>query len=201
MQSIAYRRKRGAASRGEWEWRAEESALAMRTPGGGERRVPWKDVIGVRLYHEASRHRPWRYAFELHTRQGARIIIDNAHCRAARDYEDRSDTYAPFVRAALSRIAVANPKVRLLVGETQKRYFFIMLAALLAMSALAFALIAVRTPLDATPYAMPAKLGLILLLLPVFWLGVFRFMPRGVPLDQAPEHVLPPMISGQDGGG
>jgi hypothetical protein len=162
----------------------EDDALVMRNPAGHEQRTRWKDVVGVRLYREASRHRPWRYAFELHTRQGARIIIDNAHCRARRDYEDRSESYTPFVRAALSRIAAANPSVRLLIGETQKRHFILMLLGLLGVCALALALIA--APLDP-----PVKLGLLLLLLPAFWLGMFRFMPRGVPLDQAPDHVLP----------
>jgi hypothetical protein len=191
MQSVTYRRKRGVVSRGECEWRVEDDALVLRNGGGNEQRTPWKDVMGVRLYQEASRHRPWRYAFELHTRQGARIIIDNAHCRTRRDYEDRSGAYTPFVRAALARIAAANPNVRLLIGETQRRYFFLMLASLLGMGVLAFALIAVPTPLDGMPFALPVKLGLILLLLPAFWLGLFRIMPRGVPLDQVPDHVLP----------
>lgn len=192
MQAICYRRRRGPVSRGEREWRVGDDALVMVSPSGGEKRTLWKDVIGVRLYHEELRRRPWRYAFELHTRQGGRIVIDNAHWAGGSDYEDRSTSYTPFVRAALARIAAANPKARLLTGETQKRYFFLMLTALLAIAALAFALLLIRTPLDATPFAAPVKLGLILLLLPVFWLGVLRSLPRGAPLDCVPERALPP---------
>ncbi|MFZ2030959.1 MAG: hypothetical protein WAU68_11665 [Vitreimonas sp.] len=169
-----------------------DDALVMVSPSGGEKRTAWKDVIGVRLYHEQLRNRPWRYAFELHTKQGARIVIDNAHCQNARQFEDRSASYTPFVRAALAHIAEANPKARLLIGETQKRYFFLMLFALFAVAALAMALLLIPTPLDATPYAAPVKFGLILLLLPVFWLGVLRSMPRGAPLDAVPDRALPP---------
>jgi hypothetical protein len=191
-QTITYRRRRGRVSRGEREWRVGDDALVMASPSGGEKRTPWKDVIGVRLYHEQMRNRPWRYAFELHTKQGARIIIDNAHWIAGNDYEDRSATYSSFVRAAIARIATANPKARLLTGETQKRYFFLMLVSLLAIAALACALLLIPTPLDSTPYAAPVKLGAILLLLPVFWFGVLRSMPRGAPLDAVPERALPP---------
>jgi hypothetical protein len=189
---ITYSRRRNQVSGGEREWRIEDDALVMRRPGGGEKRTPWRDILGVRLYHEALRNRPWRYAFELHTRQGARIVIDNAHCIAGSQFEERSSRYTPFVRAALARIAAANPKARLLIGETQKRYFFLMLMGLLAIAALALALMVIPTPLDATPLALPVKLGLVLSLLPLFWVGVLRSLPRGAALDAVPDRALPP---------
>jgi hypothetical protein len=188
---ITYSRRRAALSRGEQEWRVEDDALVMCRPSRGERRTQWKDIVGVRLYREPLRRRPWRYAFELHTRDGGRIVIDNAHFLGANEYEERSSAYAPFVRAALAKIAVANPKARLLIGETQKRYFFMTLLALLAIAALAFALMVIPTPLDATPLAMPVKLALIVSLLPLFWIGVLRALPRGAPLDHVPERALP----------
>jgi len=191
-ETITYSRRRGRVSRGEREWRVEDDALVMCRPGGGQKRTLWKDVVGVRLYHEALRNRPWRYAFELHTREGARIVVDNAHWLSANEYEERSSRYTPFVRAALARIAVANPKARLLIGETQKRYFFLMLAGLLAIAALALALTVIPTPLDATPFALPVKFALVLSLLPLFWIGILRSLPRGAPLDAVPDRALPP---------
>lgn len=164
----------------------------MVAPSEAEKRTPWKDVIGVRLYHEGLRGRPWRYAFEVHTKQGARIVIDNAHWVGVRRYEDRSESYTPFVRAAVARIAAVNPKARLLIGETQKRYFFLMLTALLAIAALALALISIPTPLDAMAFALPLKFALVLSLLPLFWIGVLRSLPRGAPLDDIPARALPP---------
>ncbi len=192
MQPVTYSRKRTGMSRGEREWRVEEGALVTRSASGNERRTEWRDIVGVRLYHEPARDRQWRYAFELHTKQGDRIVIDNVHAMGARAFEDRSSTYTPFVRAALQRIAASNPKARALLGETPKRYFFLLLASLVAIGALAFALIAVHTPLDGQPYATLVKLGIVLLILPLFWRGVLKSMPHGVPLDAIPDRALPP---------
>ena len=185
MHAVTYRRRRSPVSGGERAWRVDDDALAMVSPSGAEKRIPWKNVIGVRLYHGQRRGRPWRYAFELHTRQGGRLIIDNAHCLRARQYEDRSVSYTAFVRAALARIAAANPKARLLTGETQKRYFFLLLTSLLAVAALALGLLL-------APLAAPVKLGLVLLIMALFWFGVLRALPRGAALDAIPEHALPP---------
>jgi len=199
MQAIAYRRRRGATSRGEREWRAEDEALVSRGPTGRIRRYPWKDFVSVRLYCEPAQGRPWRYVFELQPRHSGRIEIDNAHFLSRGRYEDRSAAYTPFVQDALRRIAAANPKARALMGETPKRYFFLLLTALLGIGALAFALIAVPTPLDGLAYAAPIKLGIVLATLPLFWGWVLRSMPRGVPLDQVPERVLPPVVPAPEG--
>jgi hypothetical protein len=149
-------------------------------------------VVSVRLYFDPAPHRPWRHVFELRPRHGRRIRLDNAHYLARASYEDRSANYAPFVHAALARIAAENPNARALIGETQKRYFFLLTAALVCMGAAAYALIAVRTPLDALPYAALAKFAVILLMLPAFWLWVIRAMPRGVPLEDIPPRAMPP---------
>ena len=178
-------------SRGEREWRVEDDALVTCGPTGRVRRYPWKDIVGVRLYCEPARARPWRYVFELQPRHEKRIEIDNAHFISAGQFEDRSEAYTPFVEAALRKVAAGNPKARALIGETPRRYFFLMLAVLLGFGVIAFALIAAPTPLDALPFALAAKLGIILLMLPVFWVWVLRKMPRGLPLDQLPPHVLP----------
>jgi len=179
-------------SRGEREWRIDEDALVSRGSSGHERRYRWADIVSVRLYHEPSRERPWRYVFELQPKHQRKIVLDNAHYAGDRAYEERSVSYTPFVRAALARLAVAKPEMRVLIGETPKRYFFLLLAALVAFCALAFALIAIPTPFDAWPYAMPVKLLVILLMLPVLGRWVLGSLPRGVPADAIPPRALPP---------
>jgi len=196
MAPVTYLRRRAAISRGEREWRIEADALVTRGAAGGERRYPWRDIVNVRLYFEPARARPWRHVFELRPRNGRMIRIDNASFVRAGLFEDRSAAYTPFVRAALVRVAAENPKARALIGETQRRYFFFLLAALLGLGAVAFALIAAPTPLDALPYAALVKFGLILLMLPVFWLWVLRAMPRGVELDSIPPRAMPPEQGG-----
>lgn len=192
MQPVIYRRRANARSRGEREWRAEDDALVTRGASGRERRTRWREIVSVRLYHEPTRLRPFRYMFELKPHNKPSIQIDNAHCLGDGQFEDRSASYTPFVRAALARVAAENPKARALMGETQKRYFFLLLLSLIGLCGLAFALIAAPTPFDTLPLATPVKLGIVLLMLPLFWLWVLRAMPRGVALDEIPERALPP---------
>ncbi|HVK80194.1 MAG TPA: hypothetical protein VM915_06230 [Verrucomicrobiae bacterium] len=192
MQSASYVSRWGQISRGEREWRVEADALVTRGASGHERRYPWRNIVSVRLCHEPTRAKPWRYVFELQPKHERKIEIDNGHFLGGGKFEDRSASYTPFVRAVLAQLAVENPKVQALIGETPKRYFFLLLSALMGLCVLAFALVTVRTPLDALPFANLVKFGLILLMLPVFWGWVIRAMPRGVPLDAVPERALPP---------
>jgi hypothetical protein len=192
-EPVTYRRRRNGASRSEREWRVEDDALVTRGGSGREQRIRWREIVSVRLYHEPKRAKPFRYMFELKPHNRAKIVIDNAHYLGDGAFEDRSSSYTPFVRAALSRVAAENPKVRALMGETPKRYFFLLILSLIGLGALAFALVVMPTPIDAWPYATPAKLGLVLAMLPLFWFWVLRNMPRGVELDDIPDRALPPV--------
>lgn len=192
-EPIIYRRRRNAISRSEREWRVEEDALVSRGQSGRERRYRWADIVSVRLLHDPAKERPWRYVFELQPKHARKIIIDNAHYAGERAFEERSETYTPFVRAAVARWAEEHPKGRALIGETPKRYFFLLIAALLGLGLLAYLLVAVPTPLDAVPYAAVIKFGIILLMLPIFWRWVLKIIPRGVAPDQIPDRALPPL--------
>jgi len=192
MEPVIYSRRARERAKGEREWRVEDDALVTRLGEGRERRVKWREIVSVRLYHEPAKHRAFRYVFELKPHNKPTIEIDNTSA-ADGGFEDRSAQYTLFVRAALARIAAAKPDVRLLLGETQKRYFFLLIGALLAFCALAFALIVIPTPLDQTSFSAPLKLVLILLMIPIFGRWVLGSLPRGVPLDQVPERALPPI--------
>ena len=191
-EPVTYRRRRGAISRTEREWRVEDDALVTRGGSGRERRYRWSDIVSVRLLHDPVRTRPWRYVFELQPKHARKIVIDNAHYTGERAFEERSESYTPFVRAAIARWAAVHPKGRALIGETPKAYFFLTIAALLALGALAYALVAIPTPLDSLSYAPAIKLGVILLMLPFFWRAVIKAIPRGVAPDAIPDRALPP---------
>jgi hypothetical protein len=119
------------------------------------------------------------------------LVIDNASYQSLGRYEERSDTYGAFVRAAINRLQATKPDMTALIGETPRRYFFFLLLSLLALCAAAYVLIAVRTPIDGLPYAMLIKFALVLLMLPVLW-RVLGAMPRGVAITEIPERALPP---------
>ena len=191
MDAAAYRYRRGPVSRGEREWRAEAEALVLRSPSGRVRRHKWKDVVTVRLYQAPAPGRPWRHVFEVRTKHERPCRIENAHFAGASGYEDRTAQYLPFVRAALVQLGRSNPRARALVGDTGKRYFFLLLVGLMVAGAAAYALIATPTPLDGLPQSGLIKLLAILALPAIFWLVVLRALPRGVALDAIPERAFP----------
>lgn len=197
MADAIYRRRRSAISRNEREWRVEAEGLASSSRPGEKRQVRWADVSCVRLCHAPTRYKPWRHVFELKLHSGRRVEIDNAHYLSFGSFENRSDSYTPFVRAALARLAAVNPSARALIGETPVRYFLLLLAALIGLGGLAVALIVVRTPLDTLPFAGLVKLAIILLMLPVFARWVIGAAPKGVALDAVPQRALPPEARGE----
>jgi hypothetical protein len=191
-EPVIYRRRANRVARGEREWRVEDDALVTRGGSGNVRRIKWSEIVGVRLYHDPTPQKPFRYMFALKPRDKATIEIDNAHYVGPGQYEDRSDAYTLFVRAALARVAERSPKAMALMGETPKRYFLLLVLSLIGLCGLAYVLVAIPTPLDGLPYAALIKFGIVLAMLPLFWLWVLRAMPRGVPLDAIPERALPP---------
>lgn len=191
-EPVTYRRRDSAISRTEREWRVEADALVSCGAAGRDKRYLWSDIVSVRLLHDPARSRDWRYIFELQPKHARKIVIDNAHYVGARDFEERSESYTPFVRAAIERWAATHPHGCVLIGETPKRYFFLLIAALIFLCLLAYFLVAVRTPLDATPYANLIKFAIILLMLPIFWRSVLKIVPRGVAPDQIPDRAFPP---------
>lgn len=191
-EPVIYRRRGSAIARSEREWRVEDDALVTRGGSGREKRYRWRDIVSVRLLHDPNRTRPWRYVFELQPKHARKIVIDNAHYAGERTFEERSDSYTPFVRAAVARWAVEHPKGKALIGETPKRYFFLLIGSLIGLGVLSYILVAVPTPLDSLPYAGLIKFGIILLMLPIFWRWVLKIVPRGVAPDAIPERALPP---------
>jgi len=191
-EPVIYRRRANRAAHGEREWRVEDDALVTRGGSGNVRRTKWSEIVSVRLYHDPTPQKPFRYMFALKPHDKVTIVIDNAHYVGPGRYEDRSDAYTPFVRAALARVAERSPKAMALMGETPKRYFFLLVLSLIGLCGVAYVLVALPTPLDGLAYADLIKFGIVLAMLPLFWLWVLRAMPRGVPLDSIPERALPP---------
>ena len=189
--TCSYIQKRNALAHGDREWRIEPDALVAVGARGQKRCANWKDVKCVRLGPAPTRLKPWRHVFEMRLKDGRSITIDNAHCAKLAVFEDRSDSYAPFVRAALSRIHAANPKVRALIGQSKWRHGLFMVMALMGLAAAAVALILVPTPFDAAPATALIKLLLVLLMLPTFAIWCLKAFPRGAPLDRIPADAFP----------
>ena len=154
-------------------------------------RQAWCEIACIRLARAPKLKRPWRHVCEIKLRNGRRIVIDNAHYCAPGQFENRSESYADFVRAAGAHLAKANPRARALIGETPLHFFVLLVAALIGFGVIAFGLIAFPTALDGLPYAPLLKLGIVLGMLPLFGWWLIGATPHGVALDNIPPRALP----------
>jgi hypothetical protein len=191
MQPVTYCRRASRMSRGEREWRVEERGLATRGALGRDRCVAWGEIANVRLCRAPKMHRPWRHVFEITPKHGRKIVIDNVHMIAPGEFEDRSESYCAFVRAATERLAIANPRAKARVGDTPLHYFVMLILALLGFGLLAFGLTVFPTALDRLPNASMIKFAIVVAMVPLFAWWMIAAMPRGVKLCDIPDKALP----------
>ncbi|MDB5471002.1 MAG: hypothetical protein JWR84_2562 [Caulobacter sp.] len=177
--TTTYSKRENAFEKSVHSWRVEDDCLIWTRPSGDSLTLLWKDVGAVRAAFAPTRWKTWRHVFELTTRKGARLLIDNAHFKGVGDFEDRSPTFIPFVLASLDRIVAQAPDARASVGASPAGYFG-QLAFMVAMLVLLiFVLVALPTPLG---WLVLVKLLLIAVMLPTAAVWAIRSRPRAVPL-------------------
>ena len=191
--TTTYSKRENAFEKGEHVWRVEDDCLIWTRPGGESLTLLWKDVGAVRAAFAPTRLKTWRHVFELTTRRGAKLVIDNAHFKSVGDFEDRSPSFIPFVLACADRVAAQSPDAKARVGAGPASYFGQLVFLLGMMALLAFVLIALPTPLG---WLVLVKLALIAFMLPVAAVWAVRARPRTAPLS--PGGLLPglPKLAG-----
>ena len=180
---VVYRKRQSYFQKREDEYRAEDDALVWRRSEAPERRYPWNGVVHVRATFAGSRLKPWRHVFVVTFRNGQNLKIDNGHFDSIGNFEDRSQAYCAFVRAAIEKIARDAPHAHASIGERPWTYYLelAMVAALFAL----LAVIIVLLPVDLSGGLYITRFALIILMLPMFFVWVARARPRGVKLDPA----------------
>ena len=180
---IVYRKRENLFESGEREWRAEDDALVCRKPDGKEPKLLWRDVALVRLRQYPTAAKPWLHEFHIETPR-TQVTLDNCHFLGVGNFEDRSATYTPFVRAALERIRAEAPNVRVRIGATGGGYFGALAVAVLGLLALAGALFLIPLPAP-LPLVIIVKLGVIAYAASMMprWLRANR--PREATLEEA----------------
>jgi len=178
--TTTYSKRENAFEKGEHVWRVEDDCLVWTRPGGDSLTLLWKDVGAVRAAFAPTRWKTWRHVFELTTRKGARLLIDNAHFKSVGDFEDRSPSFIPFVIACIDRVVALAPDARASVGAGPLGDFGQLAFMLGMMALLAFVLVALPTPLG---WLVIVKMALIAFMLPAAAVWAVRSRPRTVPLS------------------
>lgn len=186
-----FRKRKNIFEKGEWEWIQEPEVLTEVSPAGVQRRLPWSDVISVRLVFSPTRSKTWRHYFQAHYRSGDALEIDNVHCKGFGQFEDRSNDYSAFVRSALRHIAAHSPRAEVTLGLTPLVYTAGLAVMFSALGVLAYAVIMLPLEIGAWPVTALVKGMMILVAAPAFCLWAVRTRPRRVSLQTIPDSELP----------
>jgi hypothetical protein len=157
--TIAYRKRDNLFTSGETEWRVEDDALVRRASDGSERRIAWKDVTRARVRFYPTIAKPWLHQFRVEG-CNASVTVDNGHFAGLADFEDRSESYSPFVRAALAHIGAQAPGAQIDVGSRPLTFWATMVFVAVSLGLLAAVLILLPLP-AAPPFAAIVKLAVL----------------------------------------
>ena len=178
--TTTYAKRENAFEKAEHVWRVEDDCLIWTRPTGESLTLLWKDVGAIRAAYAPTRWKSWRYIFELTTRKGSKLLIDNGHFKKVGDFEDRSATFIPFVLAIVDRVIAHAPDAKASIGASPASYFGQLGFMLSMMALLAWVLIMLPTPLG---WLVILKLLLIAAMLPIAWNWAVKSRPRRTELS------------------
>lgn len=102
---------------GERAYRLTPDALCWTESGTNDGRLAYADTRAMQLISYAS---PIGRALQckLTSETGGRVLLRSAHYLSLGNFEDRTDSYRPFVCELTKRIDAANPKADFIAGST-----------------------------------------------------------------------------------
>jgi len=99
---------------------------------GGQGQMAYADVQDMRMISYPSTGGECCQC-TLRDRSGNKVKLRSQHYRSLNNFENRSDTYAPFVRALAQRIAQRAPKAEFIAGSTVMWIVWLILGVLCAL--------------------------------------------------------------------
>jgi hypothetical protein len=172
----------------EATWRIEDGMLTCEQQGQ-TMRFPLAGATDVRLVFDPARVAYNRFGCNVRFRDGREAVLLNQSYSGFADFEDRSGSYVPFVRALIARIAQANPACRFHAGKPALGYVA-SLAFLFAIFLL-LALVLWVTETVSLSGLVTVKLIIIAAMLPTLYLYVRKNRPRPFEPAAIPDDLLP----------
>ncbi len=185
--TVIYRKRRNLFEAGETEWRVEDDALVVQTADARLARYPWAELKGVRLGYAPTRFKTRRHDLVLSFTDGRTVEVDNQSFAGVADFEDRSATYVPFVRAVLAK-AGTHPDLMVRVGATPMSYALNLSFVTISFAAVLAVLILL--PVDLGVYLI-IKIVIVATMLPALYRWIRHARPRLARPDALPDDALP----------
>jgi hypothetical protein len=158
-----------------------------------EGRLAYADFTEVRLAYAPTRVQKNRFLLTLVGKQGKPLQISNASYRSLADFEDRSLGYSRFVVALHRAVAVANPGVRFVSGNTRGQYTLNGLMAAFAVAVMVAGLVFFIA--FGLVWVALIKMGLMAYYLP----SLLRYLGRNRPCNYDPANIPPEMLPAMEG--
>lgn len=156
---------------------------------GGEGRMPYADVQRMHLIAYTSPIGE-TYQCTVRANAGKKIKLRSAHYVSLNNFEDRGTTYAPFVRALASRIAVAAPQAKFIAGSTALWMVWVIVGLL----SLGVFVLLILSTFDGLPAAGPWIIAIVVCAIAAPW--IWRRVREGAAKTFDPS-APPPALLGQ----
>jgi hypothetical protein len=187
---IEYRRRASIQEKGETVWRAFPDRLEYHDAGGALRGVvPFDRVTRVRLAFAPGRLQQKRFLMELSGTR-SQFNLSNMHFKGIAQFEDRTDTFFPLVRAVVAGVHAANPNASFRAGEKPAYYVFLLAFVLVVYALLALVLFTLPVVPGNFTLSILIKLGIILVSLPLLLSWGIHARPRRFDPETGLEAVL-----------
>lgn len=169
-------------------WRIKGNTLWMCIEGQQDIPLPLSAILKLRLSYDPSRIERNFFRCHLYNSGGKCASIQNIHYKGIASFGDRTDTYLPFVRALVSRIAALNPRCEFVAGTTHLRWWANAAFTTATFGFLAFVLILLYTAIG--PLVI-VKLLIIAFFIPTLIRWFTKNWPKRFSPHAIPEKLLP----------
>lgn len=173
----------------EKTWKLDGDTLWMCVEGRPDTPLPLAAILKLRLSYDPGRIERNLYRCHLYNTGGKCAVIQNVHYQGIASFGDRTETYLPFARALITRLASVNPRCEFITGTSRLHWWANAVFLTVAFGFLALALFFLYTAVG--PLAI-LKLIIIAFFIPttIRWFAKNRpgtFQPHAIPEDLLPK--------------
>jgi hypothetical protein len=182
-------RSRTSVLENEATWTLAPDALERAEAGAPTQRLPYRDIVELRLVYDPTRFDTNRYRCDLTPVTGRRATLKSTHYVSVGNFEDRAASYSPFVRELVRRVGEAAPRCRFRAGKRAWVFWAEHIFLLTTLLLLAGVLMMIGN--FALPTIATIKLAIIATYIPIVIKYATRNWPRAFSPDDVPPDVLP----------
>jgi len=185
--TLVYRFRRSVLEN-EATWTLGPEAIERAEQGAQPFYIPYRDITELRLSYDPTRFDTDRYRCDVTARRLRHPIMSTSYVSVG-NFENRNETYVPFVRSLIARAAAVAPNCRFRAGKRPWAYW-LQHIFLLSMLILLGVVIATMSGLGVSGM-VAVKLGIIAFYIPVAIKYAHYNLPRNITPDSIPAEVLP----------